>query len=288
MAPNTCFVTVIFPNNLPFLGDFLESLANQKQANFDLLIFNDQASGVASLLKSYPFNFQLIDVNGNSIEIRSKLLRFLKESHYSYCVFGDSDDYFPPNRVSTNIELLQEHDIVINDLNLVNNHKKSLSEYYLSSRLHNYQLITHADIVDKNILGLGNTAIRMEALPEKLDFPEGSPAVDWMLFSRMLLNGKKAIFSSDTFIYYRQHSGNQIGIKNSDEGKILKGIEIKYLHYQTLNKEYGIFQNELQEIEHLKSFLNSENHWHQYLNKLEALRIEFPLWWEEIKPLNKI
>lgn len=288
MSNKICFVTVIFPANLTYFSDFIDSLEKQSVSDFDLIIFNDQVADLSDYLAQSSLHIKVIDTDCSIGGIRSLLLKYLVDSSYEYCVFGDSDDYFSPNRVEKNSELLQNYDLVVNDLILVDQQGNLLIDKYLSQRLSDAQSISFAEIKDKNICGLGNTAVNIAALPQNLDFNEDIQAIDWVLFSRMLLAGSSAIFSNESFIYYRQHSANSIGIKDLTQERLQRGINIKYRHYQSLNQDYGVFEKEVLEMDALKKYTSSKENLTEYFNKILSLNIDTPFWWEEIKTLSEI
>ena len=109
MKKSTCFATVIFNENITYFNDFLISLEEQSDKHFDLLIFNDGVQNLNQITKSFKGTFHIIDLPKNlSIsENRTFLLNFLKKSDYKYCIFGDSDDYSPKNRVEINLKYLK-------------------------------------------------------------------------------------------------------------------------------------------------------------------------------------
>lgn len=288
MNNKICFVTVIFPGNLAYFKDFITSLENQSISDFDLIIFNDGVPDLSDYLSQSSLHVQVIDTDRSIAGIRSLLLNFLRKSTYELCVFGDSDDYFPENRIEKNLDFLAQYDLIVNDLVLVDQQRNLLLDKYLSQRLPNAQVITYDDIKHKNVCGLGNTAIRVSALPDNLDFSDEILAIDWVLFSRMLLGGCKAVFTNETYIYYRQHTANSIGLKDLSKERVQRGIDIKYNHYLSLNHDFGILHEELKEIKRLKNHVSSEENLTEYFHKIISLNISAPLWWEEIKTLNEI
>lgn len=288
MKNNVCFSTVIFDQNFPYFKDFLISIAEQTYKEFTLLLFNDGVPELNTLLLGHDINYEIVNLNPNNsiAQNRTQMLNYLKQSTFEYCVFGDSDDYFPANRVEKNIELLKEYDIVTNNICLVNNNKKVLIQDYF--QLQNKTIIDINYISNKNCCGLGNTSVRIKALPDNVSFEIDIAAIDWLLFSRMLIEHKTAIFTSETYIYYRQHDMNAIGFKTIDEERILKGIEVKKKHYEFLHKEYGIFKNLLQDMVVLIDYCSLKDRLKIYLNKILSLNIENPMWWEEIKTLEEL
>ena len=257
------FLTVVFPKNKHFLLKFFNSLSNQSYKKFDLLVIND---GIKDL-QNYKDNFNnlnIIDINLNSSQVKNREvgINYCIENKYDILIFGDSDDYFESNRVEKSIELLKNNDIVVNDLNLFDEngiHQKM----YLSNRLANYQIIDFDFIKNKNIFGLSNTAINLQDLA-KVELSNELIALDWYIFSKFLIGGKKAIFTNETVTYYRQHEQNTIGLKQLDELSFKKGLNVKMQHYKMLNKYFEIDLNKLAN------------------KKFTKKKINHPLWWEQI------
>jgi len=288
MKELTCFLTVIFPENVIFFKDFVDSINEQTSKNFQLLIFNDGVEDVKTLIGSILIDYEVISLPKELAiaQNRTFILEYLKQSIFKYAIFGDSDDYFPRNRVEVNLRYLSEYDIVINDTHLVDINKISLmSEYFM---LKNRDTIAFNNIKNKNCCGLGNTAIKISALPNNISFNSNIAAVDWMLFSRMIYEGNSAVYTNETFIYYRQHNLNSIGLKSITKERLLKGISIKLNHYSNLVDEYNICHKELSEYRALAQYCLNEGNLKRYLESILSLNLQNPMWWEEIKTLQDL
>ena len=235
---NTAFFSVVFQGLEPFLKDYFDSLLSQTCLDFDLYLVND---GMENLDKFFPtnppFNIFILDFSDTPAKIRENGINILIEKGYKNIIFGDADDYFEKNRVEISLELLDRFDIVVNDFDIVDESGVELDKNYLSNRFENLKIVEFEDIKNKNFMGMTNTAIRAENL-KKFDFHKDIVALDWMLFSILLLENKKAIFTNKMKTFYRRHGFNVIGINAIDNKKILKGIEIKALHYEELSISY--------------------------------------------------
>ena len=55
---------------------------------------------------------------GQSPKIRANGLTHLKNLGYANVIFGDADDSFAPNRVEVSKNLLQVHDLVVNEIDV--------------------------------------------------------------------------------------------------------------------------------------------------------------------------
>lgn len=276
----TCFCSVIYPNNLLFFKSFLKSLSVQTDNRFTLLLFNDGVVNLIEYLQEFKLNYIIRTVYGSPTEIRTKVFDYLKESNFEYTIFGDTDDYFPENRVRINKLLLSKNDVIVNDLCLVTEQGKIITENYWKDRQEFNNELNMASILKCNFLGFGNTAIRNAILPENTIFDEKIIAVDWFLFSRILKNEVKIFFTSETFIYYRQHENNIVGKKLLTLDKFKKEFKIKLNHYALLAKENEFFNEffiKYKTLEPKLEFIRLEE-----LNNY-CKKIERPFWWEEIQ-----
>lgn len=273
------FLTVLYPINDSIVDLFFNSLVNQTNKSFDIIIVNDGFSDIEHFKEKYC-NLNIIEIkNSNNIaKNRELLIRFAIEKKYEIAVFGDIDDYFESNRVEISTKFLNSYDIVVNDL--ITFGIEHFKEKIISKRIENLSTISINYIVRKNIFGLSNTAINLKGLHSKdIVFPSDLIAVDWYFYSNLLLSGKKAIFTNETLTYYRQYENNTIGIGNVSEKNILKSIEVKLIHYRYMKEKSEIFRTEFSRIERLSYRLNSD---HRLLDIAcrNTESIQNPLWWE--------
>jgi hypothetical protein len=276
----TCFCSVIYPKNLMFFKSFLKSLSVQTDNQFTLLLFNDGVVNLIEYLQEFKLNYIIRTVYGSPTEIRTQVFDYLKESNFDYTIFGDTDDYFPKNRVRINKFLLSKNDVIANDLCLVTEQEKIITENYWKDRKEFNNELNIASISKCNFLGLGNTAIRNAILPENTIFDEKIIAVDWFLFSRILSSDVKVCFTSDTFIYYRQHENNIVGRKVLTLDKFKREFKVKLNHYTILAEENEAFKEisiGYQLIASKIELISSEE-LKDYYKKIER-----PFWWEEIQ-----
>ena len=129
------------------------------------------------------------------------------------------------------------------------------------------QIVDFEFIKDKNIFGLSNTAIKLEDI-KKFIIPDTLIAVDWYIFSLLLIKGNKAVFTNETVSYYRQYEQNTVGLKNLDEKSFLKALEVKQKHYKALSSNLGFYNLELKRLSNI--------------GYEERKNIKNALWWELI------
>jgi len=269
------FLTTIFPVDNQYINIFFDSLLNQTNKEFDIVVVNDNYLNFDKIKTRFN-NLNIIELKGSSsiAKNREKGLRYIKKNNYDVVIFGDIDDYFKFNRINKSLELLETADVVVNDIDLFNRDGIICTNYF-SSRLDNLSMINIECIMEKNLFGLTNTAINVSILSD-FKFYDNIIAVDWYLFSILLLNGARAVFTNETSTCYRQHGENVIGMNNATTSKKIKNIiNIKKIHYQFMSKIDPIYI----------PFLNKYNNLAKKVEKVDMESTcvhEHLLWWEEV------
>ncbi len=283
MNKKVAFLTTVFPMKKTYLYDFFNSLRKQTYQNYDVIVVNDGYENLEEFIKKFnDLNIIELKYSDTPAKNREFGINFIRKNNYDILIFGDSDDYFDNNRIQISIDILKDFDIVVNDLTLFDEQNGIYYKKYISNRVKDGTKIEFNFIKDKNIFGLSNTALNISIL-DNIHFDKDLIAVDWYLYSILLLRNKKAIFTNKTVTYYRQYANNTIGIGSSTTESILKGISIKSKHYSLLQKEYHNFTGLHENMLKLKERVEN-----QYgIEELNTQNIENPFWWEEIKLINE-
>lgn len=269
MNGKVSFLTTIFPMNDQFLYDFFDSLKKQSYKKFDIVVVNDGYNDFEKIKNYYKMYLNIIELKYSNTPAKNREygINYCIENNYDILIFGDSDDYFKKNRIEKSLQLLCNNDIVVNDLSLFDDNGIYESEY-ISNRVENNSIIDIDFVKNKNIFGLSNTAIVLKNL-DKMIIPNDLIAVDWYIFTLLLLSDKKAIFTNETCSFYRQYGYNTVGLKELDLESLKKGIEVKKRHLKSFSKMTNIFDKELERVLKLNQ-------------KTVEKEIENPLWWELI------
>tara|TARA_B100000401_G_C52804700_1_gene720484 strand:- start:165 stop:1070 length:906 start_codon:yes stop_codon:yes gene_type:complete len=290
---STAFLTTIFPNSKEFLDDFFKSLVNQTDLDYDLIVVNDSFKEF-NIYKNKYNTLNIIELKSSDSHIQNRIngINYVLENNYLHLIFGDSDDYFSKNRVALSKEMLNHYDIIVNDLvifdvfNRIENIFKDIN-------------FIKKDLVNKNIFGLSNTALRTNILTTlKINTKTPIIAFDWYLFSILVFNDYNFKFTSKTQTFYRQHNFNTLGIDfKIDDQKLSKLVDIKKKHLLALNKYfslekkkklYKIFRNELDLLKKLEVSLLSNKFRANYLsavnNNIEEI---FKGWFSQIISIKK-
>jgi hypothetical protein len=209
---SVAFLTTIFPVDEVFLIDFFDSLSRQTVKSFDLIVINDGYLNFEKIKDVYgELNIIEIKFSNTPSKNRQYGINYCIDNRYDVLIFGDSDDYFAPNRVEMSLQLLEESDIVVNDVSLFND--GGVYEHnYISNRVKNNSKVEYDFIIKKNIFGLSNTALNIRIL-DLVNFDKDLVAVDWYLYRSLLKNKNTAIFTNETITYYRQHEDNIVGLR---------------------------------------------------------------------------
>ncbi len=270
--------SVIFEANLKYFDDFIISLNSQKYKSFELFLINDGLSQNLLSTKLKQANFPVIVYNLNAkltpVKIRELGFRELSKKDYKKIIFADTDDMMSSNRIGRSVEMLDKYPIVFTDITLVDQNANIIKSAIWKDRLNDIK-VDRIFLYDKNVIGLGNSAIRGAYL-QNIEFPESIIAVDWYFFS-IILSKQQAGFISDAFTFYRQHVENTIGLKSLSNSRVEFILDVKERHYT----EMAIISPEyLEYLDEIKYKMNLLSKGYKAVDEINKNNINF-FWWEE-------
>lgn len=275
-------VAVIFPANLIFFNSFLTSIESQTKTDFDLIIINDGVKNLSENIVGQRKQLikEIINISGTPFEIRYKAIKEVANRGYQKVIFSDTDDTLSVNRIEVVSNELNLWPIVCNDLDIINGEGKTVEENYWKSRLGERFVFDITFIKAMNIIGFGNSGFRLDVgIPQLDNFPN-IIAPDWLFFNLLLLH-KKAIFTSQCTVGYRQHHNNIIGLKEVTESRLKKAISCKIEHYTELNKKGLNFEEELNKHLYFKeAIFNDVTIVETVLENINKRKLNL-FWWEE-------
>ena len=293
---NILLIGVIYPKVRKYLLDYCKSIECQDTNNFDILILND------GFIVGFPLKnkrITIIDIKNNltPAEIRMLGIKYAIEKDYKYVIFSDADDYFSLNRISVSINKLEKYDFVFNELYLIDEKKDIIQKSYYNNILKKIEYTNYLEIINGNLFGLGNAAVKVNKLKE-LFIPKEIDAIDWWIFSILLLNKCKGEFIKEAITYYRQHNNNFIGISKKLNKTILhKGIKTKQIHYKNLltycedhkmKEATKIYSKKLEEINILNKYIQDDSFCKRYIEVINKNYSKiFNGWWSEILPISE-
>ena len=296
MRNDTLLLAVVFEEVKPFLDEYFTSIDSQTEKNFDLLILKDKYKDKIPGGKTKNI---VIDIENNDspAQIRQYGIQYAIKNNYKNIIFTDTDDNYSQNYVESLMLGLENNDFVYSNIVPVDNNDITINNYFSLP----HETKRYEQIINYNFIGLGCSAVRSEIIRE-INIPSDIIAVDWYLYTILLLNGFAGKLVENASVYYRQHYNNTVGgLKQLDRVRLLKGIDIKEKHYlyiynyclennyESVAKEYEI---KYQEMLALKLFLQENINLEKYINTINInLNTVYKGWWSEIisiEELNKI
>lgn len=272
-------VTYAYPGAVPYINDFIHSVNNQVYKNFKVVVFNDGVVDAEIYFEELQNDFDVINLDASNVgAIRAKSMEYLAtQSNINKIVFQDIDDKLSNNRMQIVLDALDSFQLVCNDLSTFDDF--GITPSIWEKRLGDTFNFGAQFIANKNIVGLGNTAVQSSLIRQHFKHSDLIIAYDWFLFYQwMKLTNCTGVFTTKCQTLYRQHQHNIAGAKNNvSKEKLLQIFNVKSMHYselirlgfKELNTEMAVLQNKKEKIKNI-SFIETTSP---------------PFWWEETELL---
>lgn len=273
--------SVVYSKALPYLRDVRDSALAQTRKDFDVVLVNDSCDKAQLEELFSPLNVTILEPDGGFSGNRTQGINYARNHGYKYILFCDADDSFTANRYERTVAEFEKSnaDILVCNLNIADEQCQPFLKDYFSKEIPEDRWIDADFLKDKNIFGMSNTAIRLDALNEDIQIPE-TPIVDWLLFTTLLLKGLNAKYIADSMVNYRQYSSNMIGITKYDVTSFRRLTGLKLNHYKLLTEAgYKQYEPLRQEVESLQNLSDEEIE--SIVNRELAIHQQ-PLWWQII------
>lgn len=290
----TAVFSVVYPGVEEYLEDFFFSIENQDDKDFELYVVNDGLENFSLWTDHLTCVTHIKEIYRKDLtptEIRKIGIKWLAQENIEFVVFSDSDDYFSLNRVNLSKKMLKDYpayQAVVNELILTSSENKLLKPMF-GKRLKDKQPITEMVIRNSNCCGLSNSSVYLESIINLIDeIPNEIIAFDWQLYTRLLMNGTNILYTNEVYTYYRQHGNNIASPYTYSEPLVLKGIYIKYLHYNSLKEISSWYLDRANKYKSLLIQLKDNRLREIYIKRISDCAPENPFWWEMLKPLEEL
>lgn len=284
---------VIYTGVEKYLEDYFCSLDQQTYANFDILIIEDGLDLPQKYCRNNLIKKKSSEKN-TPADIRYFGIEYSRNNNYDVIIFTDCDDFFSENRVERSIQSLKSADFYVNKLIPIDEFGKiidGIDNITVPSQL------GINEILNANYFGMSNTALNIKSLPKDFYIPSDLVAVDWWLYTILLLKNRKYISDEKVITFYRQYYKNTIGITSFlDKGRLQKGINVKKIHYTTLLeycKKMGLIdcclllKKSILELNELSTRAQDENFIKNYITVINKNMDKIKTgWWSEILSLS--
>ncbi len=274
----------MYEKGRPFLMQWMQALAvATKGHDTSALVVTDDlkdAKRALNPLRKYlPIHVVHAARNSSIADVRRLMLRASADSNAEILCFIDMDDLFLPNALALHRQALADADFSYGNLLLIDEVGLPMGQSLFEGRNIPHRLNDVESILDRNFLGLSNTAVWRRALPDAaLNVPPDIVAVDWWLFSTLLLHRRVGRRTRGPVCQYRTYGGNLIGgMPGLEAAAILRRCEMVLKHYDQFRHDLRFAQRATR-VRWLRDRLVTKPGWITDF----AARIQVGVWWEDI------
>ena len=210
-------------NGEKYVCEQIESLLNQKIKNIKILIRDDGSTDdTCKILNGYQKKYNNINViYGNNIGVAESFKKLLEyDIDGDYFAFCDQDDVWREDKLENAINSIKKYDSVpayyYSEVTAVT---EELNELFKS----NYTGIDTVGSSYNTTPAIGCTVVfnkKLKDIIKNKRLPQDIVMHDLYLYRVCLAIGGKIIHDKNSYIYYRQHESNVVGITNSNIKKM--------------------------------------------------------------------
>ncbi len=166
--------------------------------------------------------------------VRRSLIAEAVATPVDILIFADMDDVLSPAAPGLHRDALSDAAFSFGDMSLIDAAGNSLGRRFFAGAGVPWRLDNADALLDRNFLGLSNTAVRREALPDTvLSIPDDIVAVDWWLFTSLLMTGRKGQRIPEAVSDYRTYGNNILGAGAlSSRDELMRFLEVARRHYR--------------------------------------------------------
>lgn len=230
-------------NGEKYIKEQIESILNQSYEQIEIIIRDDGSKDeTVNILKQYADKYNNIKIIvGNNIGVSKSFIELLKhKSDAEFYAFCDQDDIWKKDKIYNAVEKLKEFNniptLYYSEVTAVDN---NLNELFKS----NYTGIDSLGSAFNTTPVIGCTVVfnkKLKIMIESNEIPENIVMHDLYLYRVCLAVEGKVIHDKNSYIYYRQHNDNVVGITNS----IVKKMKI----YDKFSKTRRIMAKDILKI----------------------------------------
>jgi rhamnosyltransferase len=200
-------------NGEKYIKTLLDSVLSQENVDVDLLVRDDASSDTTiDILQSYQAKKQLNLLQGENMGPARSFLFLLQHSHdANYYAFADEDDFWEKEKLSVAIEKLQKSGkkpaLYFSRTQPTDNNLNPIPSINIHPKLTFAESLVYA-------YASGCTMVLNKSLRDILNTytPNYIPMHDYWIISVALAIGADVIFDTNSYILYRQHTGNTVGM----------------------------------------------------------------------------
>lgn len=264
-------------NGEKYISEQIDSILQQEGNNtIDLWVRDDGSKdNTQNILKEYEVRKKLKWYTGENLGPARSFIDMIKHcGDYDYYAFSDQDDLWSSNKIATAIKCLEHREepaIYCSNAELVDKNLKTLNQY---CNKFNPQYSLAGVLIGGGVQGA--TMVFNKELAIKIInriTPEFIPMHDYYISVVCLSLGGKIIYDSNSYMKYRQHENNVIGI----DKRISSTIENRIAIIFNKNGFFDVEKTSEQIIEMYGEFISDDklkilkcaaNYKHNFLSKI--------------------
>lgn len=211
------FCAALYEAGRPFLPAFMAGVRAAARGHDACLVgaVDDLASprtALAELEGDLPVHLTPCPAGSSPAAVRRAMLVAGVRSGADVLIFADMDDMLLANAPGQHLAALADADFSYGDLCLMDAAGNDLRRRFFDRTEVPWHVDSAGSVLRRNFLGLSNTAVRTVRLPSSvLQVPDDVLAVDWWLFTTLLLGGRRGARTTAPVARYRLHDDNALG-----------------------------------------------------------------------------
>ncbi|BBF44270.1 alpha-L-Rha alpha-1,3-L-rhamnosyltransferase [Lachnospiraceae bacterium KM106-2] len=219
MVENKLQVLMSAYNGEKYIRVQLDSILNQTYQNIEILIRDDGSTdSTVSILKEYQEKYENVSFySGENVGVIGSFFDLINhaDKEATYYAFSDQDDYWLEQKLEAAVEQLQKEKeipfLYCSNTTLVDDQLEVIPMEIKQSKV--VPEFGNALVENK---ATGCTCVINHELLKLLQHvePEYTVMHDWWIYLAASCFGK-VYFDPVSYIYYRQHGGNQVGARNT-------------------------------------------------------------------------
>jgi len=249
-------------NGEKYLEEQLDSLFKQTYSKIKVLIRDDGSKdNTVEIIKRYIKDYNIKLIEGKNIGVIASYFELIKksDSNCNYFVFCDQDDYWETPKVEKAIERIKEKEskeevgvAYCSNLKLVDKNLKFIKYQYKKNLKPSFENAIVENIITGCTLVI-NKKLRDKVLKDIDKINVNNILMhDWYIYIVASIVGE-VIYDKESYIKYRQHGNNVVGMEVTLLGKFKK-------HINNFKKYKGHRKRQTLEIfDHYKGFLNEQD-----------------------------
>ncbi|MDT1939768.1 MULTISPECIES: glycosyltransferase family 2 protein [Carnobacterium] len=245
-------------NGEKFVEEQIESLLNQDYKNIDILIRDDGSKDqTKSIIKRYEMDYpeKIVVMDDDNIGVKKSFMKLIEKASEAadYVAFCDQDDYWEPQKISRLVEVMEAESqevplMYFSKLNIVDSQLNYLRQSPDPEMGIGFENALIQNIATGCTMGINQSLLKI--VKSSMPDPDLIVMHDAWLYLVASAFGKN-LYDKESYISYRQHESNAVGMSTSK----LKSVQKRYEYFKKerktkpytaqANEFYKCFYNQL-------------------------------------------